>query len=383
MTESNPAIHALLASLKSLAALPQDQATAMPPAIYTSKDLLELEQKNIFNAQWLCAGRADSLTAPGHYLTYAINQQPVVIIRQRDSSIRAFANICRHRMMQLLEGTGECPQKRIVCPYHAWTYQIDGQLIGAPYMQERPGFDPKHHSLPEVRCEIWEGFIYVTLHPDIKPVSTLLSDLHSVVGPYRMADYIQIVQEDHIWDTNWKLLTENFMEGYHLPVAHRATIGTHVPLKDTKFSNLPPNAAFTYQSFTKTGTALLGNAHTDNTWLAGDQRRTSILPTVFPSHMYSLAPDHLWYLSLQPLGTDKVQIRYGAALAPEVLNAATDPEQLKRDIITFLTEVNEEDRYVVEGIMKGANAPLSTPGPLCWLERENHEFTQYLAHQLT
>lgn len=383
MADLNPTTQALLGSLKSLAALPQNQATAMPPAMYTSKELLELEQKYIFSTQWLCAGLTDSLNAPGHYITYTINQQPIVIIRQRDNSIRAFANVCQHRMMQLLDGSGECQQKRIVCPYHAWTYQIDGRLIGAPHMQQRPGFDTKCHSLPEVRCEIWEGFIYVTLNPDILPVSTLLSNLHTVIAPYRMADYIQIVQEDRVWNTNWKLLTENFMEGYHLPVAHRATVGARFPVEDTKFSEKPPNTAFTYQSFTKTGTAPLGNAHADNTWLTGEQRVTSILPTIFPSHMYSLAPDHLWYLSLQPLGADKVQIRYGAALAPEVLNAATDPEQLKHDITNFLAEVNEEDRYVVEGILKGTNAPLSIPGPLCWLERENHEFTQYLARQLT
>ncbi len=107
---------------------------------------------------------------------------------------------------------------------------------------------------------------------------------------YGMTNYVQIVQEDHVWNTNWKLLTENFMEGYHLPIAHRETVGGHFPVKDTRFSSLPPNPAFIYQYFTKQETAPVGNAHPDNTRLAGDQRRTSILPTVFPSHMYALAP---------------------------------------------------------------------------------------------
>ena len=98
--------------------------------------------------------------------------------------------------------------------------------------------------------------------------------------------------------------------------------------------------------------------------------------------MISLAPDHLWYLSLQPLGHDKVKIRYGAALAPEVLAASEDPDSLIIEVISFLDRVNEEDRGVVEGIFKGSKGLLSSAGPLCWLERENHEFTQYIARCL-
>ena len=95
---------------------------------------------------------------------------------------------------------------------------------------------------------------------------------------------------------------------------------------------------------------------------------TSILPTIFPSHMIMLAPDHLWYLSLQPDGPGRVRIRYGAALAPEVLADQDDPESYKDKVRAFLQQVNEEDRFVVEGIAEGSRAPLSRPGPLCWLK---------------
>ena len=376
------AVTEVLTQLKTLAALPLEQASAMPPQMYQSDEITALEQVNIFDQQWLCAGRSDSIPTAGDYLSYEIGSQPVAVIRQENNSIQAFANVCRHRMMTLLNGTGHCERKRIICPYHAWSYGIDGQLLGAPHMQHRPGFDKAEYPLRPVRCEVWEGWVYVTLNPEIEPVATLLAELHDVVADYRMADYVQIVQQDHVWDTNWKMLTENFMEGYHLPVTHRGTVGGHFPVNDTRFPSLPPNPAFTYQYFTKTETAPVGNAHPDNTWLQGDQRRTSILPTVFPSHMYALAPDHLWYLSLQPLGHDKVCIRYGAALAPEVLAASDDPEGMKAKVIAFLDQVNNEDKGVVEGIFRGAQARLSESGPLCWLERENHEFTQYIARHL-
>jgi len=99
--------------------------------------------------------------------------------------------------------------------------------------------------------------------------------------------------------------------------------------------------------------------------------------------MFSLAPDHLWYLSLQPNGTDKVKIRFGAALAPEVLAGSEDRERLIRETTEFLERVNAEDRFVVEGIYQGVKGALSKPGRLSWLERENHEFTQYLVRRLS
>ena len=371
----------LLAELGRLAALPLEQATAMPPGVFTSEDFLALEQREIFAKEWLCAGRADAIPNPGDYLTYRIGDQPVFVIRGTDSSVRCFANVCRHRMMRLLEGTGNC--KRIVCPYHAWTYRLDGQLIGAAYMEKSAGFDKTKVCLPEIRCELWQGWIYVTLDPDIAPVAERFAALHDIVAHYRMADYVQIVQEDHVWNTNWKCLTENFMEGYHLPVAHRRTVGGYFPARETRFSDAEADNAFTFQWFVKRPDAPVGGAHPDNTRLTGEWCQTSVMPTIFPSHMISLAPDHFWYLSLQPRGTDQVEIRYGAAFAPEVLDAAEDPDELIRQTKAFLTQVNEEDRFVVEGIFQGVRAPLSRPGPLSWLERENHDFARYLARRLS
>ena len=375
-----PPLKTLLRNLKKLAGLPLTRATAMPPGMYLSAELLALEKQRIFHKQWLCAGTAGSIPSKGDYFSYQLGDQPVVVIRQDKGEIKAFANVCRHRMMTLLEGSGSC--KKIVCPYHAWMYSIDGRLVAAPHMDQRPGFDKKKISLAEIRCEVWQGWIYLTLDDDIEPIRDQLSELEPLVAPYGMEHYVQIDQQDHIWQCNWKHLTENFMEGYHLPVTHRATVGGYFPVEQTQFSDAPPNPAFTYQFFAKTADAPVGTAHPDNTRLQGKQRTTSILPTIFPSHMYALAPDHFWYLSLQPGSVGEVRIRYGAAIAPEVLAASNDPDKLMADTRVFLDRVNAEDRGVVEGIYRGASGPMSEAGPLCWLERENHEFTQYLAAHL-
>ena len=370
----------VLTSLKKLAATPLEAATAPPKAIYTLPDITAHEMDRIFASEWLCAGRADELPNPGDYMAFECGAQPLIIIRGADGALSARSNICRHRMMRLVEGRGNT--RKFTCPYHAWTYNLEGQLVGAAYMDRTTCFNKSDIQLPAVRCEEYLGWIYVCLDPDVEPVAHMLADLTEKLLPYNMQDYVTIFTEDHVWDTNWKCLTENFMEGYHLPVAHRDTVGGHFPVEETQFDERGSFPHFTSQLFVKTGTAPVGTAHPDNTSLTGKWRNISVMPTVFPSHMYVLAPDHLWYLALQPDGPGRTRIRYGAALAPEVLAAQSDPEAYIAETKTFLDAVQLEDKNVVEGIFAGAKAPLSSPGPLSWLERENHEFTQYLARRL-
>jgi phenylpropionate dioxygenase-like ring-hydroxylating dioxygenase large terminal subunit len=370
----------VLTSLKKLAATPLEAATAPPKAIYTLPDITAHEMDRIFASEWLCAGRADELPNPGDYMAFECGAQPLIIIRGADGALSARSNICRHRMMRLVEGRGNT--RKFTCPYHAWTYNLEGQLVGAAYMDRTTCFNKSDIQLPAVRCEEYLGWIYVCLDPDVEPVAHMLADLTEKLLPYNMQDYVTIFTEDHVWDTNWKCLTENFMEGYHLPVAHRDTVGGHFPVEETQFDERGSFPHFTSQLFVKTGTAPVGTAHPDNTSLTGKWRNISVMPTVFPSHMYVLAPDHLWYLALQPDGPGRTRIRYGAALAPEVLAAQSDPETYIDETKTFLDAVQLEDKNVVEGIFAGAKAPLSSPGPLSWLERENHEFTQYLARRL-
>ena len=313
-------------------------------------------------------------------MTYAIGAQPIFCVRDHDGSVRSFANVCRHRMMRLLEGRGTC--RRISCPYHAWTYELDGRLAAAPQMEHTPGFARADFGLRALRTEVWHGWIYVTLAADAPSLAEDLAPLGAVVEPYRIADYRPILQQDHLWDTNWKILTENFMEGYHLPVAHRKTVGAWFPSQETRFPEAS-HEAFTYQTFLKTEAAAYGQAHPGNTRLEGRWRRTSVMPTVFPCHMYVLAPDHLWYLSLRPEGVGQVRVRFGAALAPEVYDALDDVEAYVGETEAFFDRVNAEDRAVVEAIYGNTEAPLAEPGRLCWLERELHEFMGYLARRLS
>ena len=380
MNNLSPDALSLLAELERSAAAPLDRATAMPAGIYNSNEILDLERRAIFSRDWVCPGFAADIPDPGDYLTYSIAGQPVICIRGKDGEIRTLSNVCRHRMMLLLEGRGQA--QRIVCPYHAWTYDNVGRLVGAGHMERSEGFDRADYCLPQIRTEIWHGWIYITLNDDAPPLAETLQPLEALVARYNPAGYVPMVHQDHVWNTNWKLLTENFMEGYHLPVAHKATVGQWMPIESTKF---PPHAyeGFTYQTFTKDKDATYGRAHPDNTALTDEWRYTTVMPTVFPSHMYILAPDHIWYLSLRPDGTDKVKVRFGVAVAPEVHATLDEPISWVADLMKFFDQVNAEDLFVVEGISRGSKAPDARPGPLSWLEREIHDFMGYLASRLS
>ena len=364
----------LIAALRDFAERPFEQARAMPAAAYTSERMLAAETETIFKREWICAGRAEALAEKGDYLAFQIGDIPVVILRDGEGALRAFSNVCLHRMSTLLTGRGNC--KSIVCPYHAWTYGLDGTLRGAPHMKNAPAFRKGDYRLPEFRCEVWEGWVYVSLNTDAPPLAEHLQPLYDqVVGRYRLGDYRETFREEHVWNTNWKILAENFMESYHLPQLHAATIGPHSKVSEMECP--PGGAAFNYHWITKEASLGVGTAHPDNDYMEGDWRRTTALITVYPGHMITLTPGYFWYLSLRPQGVDKVQILYGSGFAPDYA-ADEDFETVAHDTKTLLDETNQEDRIGVEAVFRGMLSAYARPGHLNALERPNYEFGQYI-----
>jgi choline monooxygenase len=353
-----------------------EDARAMPPRVYTSDAFLALEQREIFHKEWLCVGRASALGHPGDYLTAQIDGQPIVVLRDEDGGLRGLSNVCLHRMSVLLEGRGNV--RRIVCPYHAWNYALDGALAGAPLMERQAGFCKESYRLPSIRCETWQGWIYVTLNADLPPVATQLEELTQLIEPYGMSDYIETFYEEHVWDTNWKILAENFMESYHLPMLHRATVGPHSRLEEMECP--PGRPAFNYHWITKEASLPIGNAHPDNTRLQGHWRRTTALLAIYPTHLVTLTPGYFWYLVLQPRGVGQVQIQFGGGLSPEFIDDPKAAEYMTT-LKTLLDEVNAEDRRGVEAVFRGVHAPLAKPGNLSHLERPNYDFAHYLARR--
>ena len=375
--EPSPPESGPLAELRANVGVPFERASAMPKSVYTSPAFLEQELAHIFRKDWLCAGRADALAAPGDYLTMQIAGEPIIVLRDHNGTLRGMSNVCRHRMSTLLDGRGQV--RAIVCPYHAWTYNLDGTLRGAPAMAANEAFCKDHIALPQVRVENWLGWIMVTLNPDAPPPATALRDVENLVGYLDMEAYRETFREEFRWATNWKVLAENFMESYHLPVCHAGTIGGSVDLM--KMTCPEGTTAFNYHYIVKNDTVPLSLAHPGNTSLQGDQRRITWLLSIYPSLMITLTPGYFWYLALTPDGPGHVNVLFGGGMSADWI---ADPDAMAHlaAVKTLLDEVNIEDKGCTEKVYRGVLAGLSTPGPLSHLERPNYEFATFIASKM-
>ena len=357
--------------------VPFERARAMPPSVYISPDFLKLELSEIFAREWVCLGRSSALSKAGDYITSEIAGQPIVVMRGEDGTLRALSNVCLHRMSTLLEGNGNT--RSIVCPYHAWTYNIDGSLRGAPAMKGNADFSRDGYCLPQFRCEDWLGWIMVTLNKEAAPVHQALGEVQSLVGDYGMEGYVETFRETHVWDTNWKILAENFMESYHLPVCHAGTIGSYSKLDEMVCP--PGRPAFNYHTILKDDRLKIALAHDSNTRLQGDRRRMTYLLAIYPSLLITLTPGYFWYLTLHPRGVGQVNIIFGGGMSPDYAFAPEAQAHFKA-LKALLDDVNVEDKGCTENVFRGANAVSARAGHLSHLERPNYDFAQWIAERV-
>ena len=356
-----------------------DDALSLPPSIYHDPEILNLEVDQIFRKDWICIGRLAEIPEAGDYICRDVTDSPVFVVRQKDSSVKAFANVCVHRAARLLDGEGHT--SRISCPYHSWTYEITGQLIGAPFMKETKGFDVKDHRLKALACDTWEGFVYVNLNRDADLISVRLSELSSLVADFRMGDYVPVYSAEETWNTNWKCLVENFMDTYHLHRVHKDSFSKYGTSEDITHL-FPGGDAFAYHLIQETEERNSVYPHAGNTWLKGDDRYKTYLINIFPSHVIQLQPDMLWYLSILPLGTEKVSIRWAVSIPAEILDGADDRQGEIDKVMELLHQVNSEDRPIVENVSQTTRSPEAARGPLSYLERNLWDFARYLARSL-
>jgi phenylpropionate dioxygenase-like ring-hydroxylating dioxygenase large terminal subunit len=355
---------------------PFERAHAMPPSVYTSPEFLKREIADVFAKDWVSIGRASALKMPGDYIAYELAGQPIFVIRDGEGKLRALSNVCRHRMSVLLEGSGN--KKAITCPYHGWTYNLDGTLRGAPAMTHNAAFCKEDYRLPSVRCEEWLGWVMVTLNPDAPPVASVLSEVEGLIDDYGLENYVEVFREEHVWDTNWKILAENFMESYHLPVCHAGTIGGLSKLEEMV---CPPGRPwFNFHTILKDDTLKIALAHPSNTRMQGDRRRTTFLLAIYPSLLITLTPGYMWYLCLHPKGPGQVHMIFGGGMAPEFAGSAEAQAHFAQ-FKTLLDEVNVEDRGCTERVFRGVSAGAAKAGHLSHLERPNFDFAQYLAER--
>lgn len=349
------------------------RATAMPGAYYVDEDLLKLELRHVFGGDWICIGRADEIPAPGNFMAYDLLGEPVAIIRGSDEVIRALSNVCRHRGVPILSGIGST--RRIVCPYHAWTYDLSGELIGAPEMNEREAFDRTNCNLPELPCEIWQGFIFISLNPEVEPLKPRLADLDARIANYHFEEMHTRYVSWETWDTNWKSLMENFMEGYHLTPLHRETLH---PVNPTRLCKHFPAGEryFGYTAGFDPSMPRLRRGHSD---LSRQELDTCVMFAVPPNLLVGGASDYSSFVCVEPLSTGSVRVRLGLFFHGN----GWSEDDLDRAIMLF-QETMEEDKMVLSKINRGLSSQFYQPGPLASEDFEGGvvDLARYIGKQL-
>ncbi len=370
----------VLDALQSASATPFDHAHPIPAVVNHSAEFYIHERNKLFMQEWICIGRADEIAGAGEYLTYQVTGVPVLVVRQADGSIKGFVNACAHRFACLVpdkKGT----TKRFTCPYHAWTYDLNGTLVRAPYMEMKEGFDRSEHRLRRLCTEVWEGFVYVSLSERPKSLADALEPLRAnVVGRYDMACYQTVMREEMIWNANWKNLIENFTESYHVPMAHKKTFAKHgKPLE--KYICGEDSDHFGYHRAPQQAETGSGAAHPGNTRLKGEWRRMMVDFCVFPCHLVTVMPDYLWYISVQPEGIGRFRATWGVGIPPEILAdiPAGDYDRWLNNLRDYMNVANNEDKLLVEALYRGTASTHLPRGTLHPIERNLWQFTRYLA----
>jgi phenylpropionate dioxygenase-like ring-hydroxylating dioxygenase large terminal subunit len=313
----------------------------IPWSWYTDPAVLRLERERVFRRTWQYAGRTDQAAEPGSYLTTDAGGTPIVVVRGKDTVLRAFLNVCRHRGSLVCEGEGR--HETLQCPYHAWTYDLDGSLRAAPRADLEPGFEREALGLVAIAVDTWGPFLFVNPDPDASPLAEWLGDLPALVdasgvdlGSLRFHHRAQVPE----YAANWKVCAENYLECYHCQVAHPG------------FSKVVDVSVDAYV-LNADGTFSTQYGPVRERWKGGFDPRGPIARGQFhflwPNVTINVMPGHpnLSIGPIVPTGPETTVRFLDYFVGPDVDEAWT------RDLLEFDDQVGAEDRVLVERMQKG------------------------------
>lgn len=326
----------------------------LPGRDYHAADVFERECERIFGRGWYCLGRSETVPNPGDYVTPEVGGERLILLRGKDGLLRAFANSCRHRGTQLLEGGGTVGAIR--CPYHAWTYELDGRLRVAPNIRPEDGIDVADISLWGVRMQEWDGFVFVDLDGDAPPLDVELSEHPESplqLARYRVGDLAIGAQRSYDVAANWKIVVENYHECLHCPTVHPELVHI-VPLyrngeveEDGQLLGNSMGEGLT--SFTASGTSSLPPLP----GLDDVDIHTFYGVYLFPNLILNYHSEMVNAVTLHPLGPDRTRVDSVFLFEPETVAApGFDPSEL----VDFRDLVAGQDWTVCERAQQGVRS---------------------------
>ena len=341
---------------------------------YTDPRVTDLEPPRIFDRTWQLVGHATDLPHPGSRIVGSVGRKEVVVVRTEDGGIRAHLNTCRHRGTRLVAAPGE--EKALRCPYHGWTYHLDGTLVGAPENRTIPCLDKSKLSLVGARAEVFCGLIFVNLDLAAEPLARQLEGVRPLLERYLGGEMepfgdarIHVNDPEHTQPSNWKVAVDNYLEGYHVPVAHpglmrlldykRYSVETtdayvvyDAPLREKASDNW---AERLYQRLVRPMPGLIDEDHRIFRYIA-----------IYPNTVIDLYPDHVLLWKMNPQGVDRVDVP-GTYLRRKDCDLRTRIAQKLNLYVSKITTHEDED--LVQRMQIGLSNTDFRPGPLSLRER--------------
>lgn len=381
MSEPTRMAHELTAQLEKCIA-PVAQALCLPPACYTDADVLQLEMASIFRRHWLGIGHAGRFKAAGDYETLELAGVPLIVLRDKEGVLRAFANTCRHRGARLLDGEGNC--QAISCPFHKWTYRLDGTLIGATQSQQFGHFDRSNHGLVEFRAAEEGGFAFVCLDNAAADLPQQLGDFASLHAAWPLHSLVPTKRRTFTVQCNWKNFLEVFNEYYHLPYVHPDSISDVYSLPD-QGDKVTGAYASQYGGTDGTGGLLEGQqeyALPEMPKLDESVRNGVRYTWLFPNMTFAASSDALWIYEANLIDAQSCRVTQTVCF-PQAVTELEKFAELAQWYYQRMDAAIEEDIPALENQLRGLNSPFAQQGPFApLLEANVAAFASWYARQM-
>jgi Rieske 2Fe-2S family protein len=333
----------------------------LPARYYTDPEVFRREMGTFFSRMWVCVGREEQVGKAGDYFLRDVDGESIIISCDQAGSVRAFYNVCRHRGTRMCRDQEGTFSNRIQCPYHGWTYALDGRLLGAPHMDEST-FRHADYPLHAVHIDVWDGFIFIHLAEQPEPLTAQLADLPQKFEPWRMAELRLHRRISYDVKANWKLILLNYNECLHCPVLHPALSRVSDYMSG---DNDAPHKNYVGGSMKFRGEARTmsfdGKLRRDCLpGLNEGQRRQVLYYAIYPNLFLSLHPDYVMTHTLWPRAVDRTEVICEWHFHPvEMAKSSFHGD----DAVEFWDSTNREDWGISELSQAGIRSRAYTPGP--------------------
>ncbi|HEV2915161.1 MAG TPA: SRPBCC family protein [Pyrinomonadaceae bacterium] len=342
-------------------------ASTLPSRWYRDAEILEAEKARIFSRTWQLVGRAEQVAAPGDYFTATVGDEPVIVARGMDDTLRAFSNVCRHRGGPVAVGAGK--RKGFKCGYHGWSYGLDGRLLSTPEFDGVECFSREAHGLPSFKVETWGALLFVNPDEQSAPLADVLEDLPARLAHRDLAGMQLAARKDWYVDCNWKVYVDNYLEGYHIPVVH-PSLNRELDYAQYR-TETRRYYSIQHSPIKRTGAGRLRLSEE-----AADDNEAQFF-WIFPNLMLNVYPDNYSTNLIVPLSTERTLTVFEWYFRDPVRAAA---QEALRRTIEFSDEIQEEDIRICEAVQRGLRSRTYQSGRYS-VKRENgvHHFHGLLA----